>query len=87
MFSSGIIIFGPEGGGGFGSDMGDWKVRLAGIKLFFAICIPLLTVTLGVWLITYISTRMRSTAGRLWDQASRVAFEKGHAVTGAGDFV
>ncbi|KAL2213297.1 hypothetical protein CC79DRAFT_1391255 [Sarocladium strictum] len=88
MFSSGIIIFGPEGGSGFGPDMGDWKIRLAGIKLFFAICIPLLAITLGVWIITYVSTRMRSTASRLWDQASRKAFQKNdHTLKGAEGFV
>ncbi|RSL78453.1 hypothetical protein CEP51_008204 [Fusarium floridanum] len=42
IFSSGIITFGEDGSGGFGSAMGSWKVRLAGLKLFAAVCFPLL---------------------------------------------
>ncbi|KAL2680433.1 hypothetical protein Neosp_008034 [[Neocosmospora] mangrovei] len=34
IFSSGIISFGQDGGPGFGSAMGAWKVRLAALKLF-----------------------------------------------------
>ncbi|KAF4981576.1 hypothetical protein FZEAL_2642 [Fusarium zealandicum] len=33
IFSSGILTFGEEGSGGFGSSIGDWKVRVAGLKL------------------------------------------------------
>ncbi|KAH8178180.1 hypothetical protein LIA77_03262 [Sarocladium implicatum] len=53
VFSSGIITFGNEGESGFGPNLGDWKLRSAGLKLFFAICIPLLTMTLGVWFLAY----------------------------------
>ncbi|WAO93282.1 Protein kinase domain-containing protein [Fusarium falciforme] len=34
IFSSGIITFGDDGDGGFGSAMGAWKVRPAALKLF-----------------------------------------------------
>lgn len=33
--------------------MGDWKVRVAGLKLFFVICIPLLAFTLSAWFLVY----------------------------------
>jgi hypothetical protein len=58
MFSSGIIVFGNEGDGGFGPNLGDWKLRSAGLKLFFAICLPLLTITLGVWLLAYMKSKV-----------------------------
>jgi hypothetical protein len=38
---------------GFGEKMGDWKVRIAGVKLFFAICLPLLFLTLSAWFAVY----------------------------------
>jgi hypothetical protein len=53
LFSSGIIVFGNEGEGGFGTNLGDWKVRMASLKLFFVICFPLLMVTLVVWFMAY----------------------------------
>lgn len=53
LFSSGIITFGNEGESGFGPNLGDWKLRSAGLKLFLAICIPLLTMTLGFWFLAY----------------------------------
>ncbi|EEU42891.1 uncharacterized protein NECHADRAFT_84216 [Fusarium vanettenii 77-13-4] len=37
IFSSGIISFGQDGGPGFGSAMGAWKVRLAALKLFASV--------------------------------------------------
>ncbi|RTE84500.1 hypothetical protein BHE90_000867 [Fusarium euwallaceae] len=59
IFSSGIITFGEDGGSGFGSAMGAWKVRLAGLKLFAAVCFPLLTLTLLAWCCAYCSARLK----------------------------
>ncbi|KAI8663048.1 hypothetical protein NCS56_01110100 [Fusarium sp. Ph1] len=59
IFSSGIITFGDDGDGGFGSAMGAWKVRPAALKLFAAVCFSLLTVTLLAWCCAYCSARRR----------------------------
>ncbi|KAM5348639.1 hypothetical protein ACJ41O_008463 [Fusarium nematophilum] len=79
IFSSGILTFGQEGEGGFGSGMGDWKVRLAGLKLYAAICFPLLALTLLAWLLAYCSARLRSESQRRSRQGGReiVLKEKG----------
>lgn len=63
VFGSGILTFGEDGGGGFGPELGDWKVRVSGLKLFFIICIPLLTVTLSAWLLSYCIRLRRSRTG------------------------
>lgn len=70
MFSSGIVTFGQEGEGGFGPFMGDWKVRPAGIKLFFAICIPLLFMTLCAWTVAYCSSKIRASNRRILQAAA-----------------
>ncbi|KAJ3537388.1 hypothetical protein NM208_g6332 [Fusarium decemcellulare] len=62
IFSSGILTFGDEGSAGFGSSMGAWKVRVAGLKLYFAICFPLLTLTLLAWLGAYCYARSRRSS-------------------------
>jgi hypothetical protein len=65
MFSSGIVTFGQEGEGGFGPLLGDWKVRPAGLKLFFAICVPLLFMTLCAWTVAYCSNKIRASTKRM----------------------
>lgn len=66
IFSSGIITFGDDGSSGFGPNIGDWKVREAGIKLFFIICLPMLSCTLGLWCLAYTSARVRLFMGRFF---------------------
>ncbi|KAK0387675.1 hypothetical protein NLU13_3920 [Sarocladium strictum] len=61
MFSSGIITFGNEGSSGFGPNLGDWEVRVAGLKLFFLICVPLLALTLSIWALSYTWQRRKAT--------------------------
>lgn len=61
MFSSGIITFGNEGSSGFGPNLGDWEVRVAGLKLFFLICAPLLALTLSIWALSYTWQRRKAT--------------------------
>lgn len=68
VFSSGIVTFGEDGTDGFGPHLGDWKVRLAGLKLFFAICLPLMTLTLCAWLAAYGISR--SQRGRMTPTAT-----------------
>lgn len=46
MFSSGILTFGEDGDAGFGPQLGDWKVRSAGLKLYLMVCFPLMALTL-----------------------------------------
>jgi hypothetical protein len=76
MFSSGIIVFGTEGSSGFGPNLGDWKVRTAGIKLFFIICLPLLACTLGLWFFAYVYARMKSSVGRLFKASEKQELPK-----------
>ncbi|KAH6662626.1 hypothetical protein F5X68DRAFT_161634 [Plectosphaerella plurivora] len=74
MFSSGILTFGQEGEGGFGPWMGDWKVRPAGLKLFFAICVPLLFMTLCAWTVAY--SALRRTARQSDDTHDTLLFHR-----------
>lgn len=60
VFSSGILTFGNEGEVGFGSNLGDWKIRVAGLKLFFSICLPLLFITIGAWFLVYWLSRRKT---------------------------
>lgn len=64
IFGSGILTFGDDGSSGSGPNMGDWKVRLAGLKLFLAICFPLMTLTLCAWLMAYCFARLRRSSPR-----------------------
>jgi len=50
VFGSGLLHWEEEGS--------SWATRIPGLKLFLAICLPMTTFTLGVWLIwNYISKR------------------------------
>jgi len=49
LFSSGIWDFDNSKG----NEIGDWETRVPALKLFFAICIPLMAVVLFTWWVTY----------------------------------
>lgn len=49
LFSSGIWDFDNSNS----HKMGDWETRVPALKLFFTICIPLMTVVMFTWWVTY----------------------------------
>lgn len=62
--------------------MGDWKVRGAGLKLFVAICFPLMTLTLFAWFIAYCIARCKrkSTEQVSWDIEAQPEQKKSESV-------
>jgi len=61
LFSSGIWNF----DGTTTTVMGDWETRTPALKLFFAICIPLMAISLSIWMATY-----------FWGKRHRMALKK-----------
>lgn len=59
LFSAEIMDF--DGGNGT-TKIGDWKVRWPALKLFLAVCIPLMAITLSAWCITYMAVRRQHKA-------------------------
>jgi hypothetical protein len=57
IFSSGILAFDDDNGDAYGAQMGDWQIRWSALKLFFAVCVPLMVVTILSWLGAYCHAR------------------------------
>lgn len=64
FFSSDIVDFQK----GKGTDnIGDWGVSIPALKLFLAMCIPLMAITLSIWLLFYIRTKRQNSAAAILD--------------------
>jgi len=56
LFSSGIWDF----DGSKSDRIGDWETRVPALKLFFSICVPLMTIVFLTWWIHYRLTRRQN---------------------------